>query len=127
MKNISLQNKLLILLVVTLLIPVVGANVILWKAKMATEQRSTVLAIRALPGQAESKLDVIEYVDSSQEKLKKLDEGLGRRKVAGRRRTDRDPAGPDPQMRRTSAPGCRQAGPQLVGALDQVSDRERPR
>ncbi len=78
MKNISLQNKLLILLVVTLLIPVVGANVILWKAKMATEQRSTVLAIRALPGQAESKLDVIEYVDSSQEKLKKLDEGLGR-------------------------------------------------
>ncbi|HNW33627.1 MAG TPA: methyl-accepting chemotaxis protein [Candidatus Ozemobacteraceae bacterium] len=76
MNNISLQTKLIMLLVLALLVPVTGANLILWRARQVTEQRSTVLAIKALPGQAESKLEIIEYVEASQEKLKKLDEGL---------------------------------------------------
>lgn len=76
MKNTTLRNKLLLLFIISLLIPVVSANVILWKANLATEQRSMVLAINALPGQAESKLDVIEYVESSQGKLKNLHDGL---------------------------------------------------
>jgi len=78
MNKIPLQTRLIILLVIALLIPIAGANMILWKARQVTDQRSVVLAIKALPGQAESKLDIIEYVDSSQNKLRLLDEGLER-------------------------------------------------
>ncbi|RCK80269.1 MAG: methyl-accepting chemotaxis protein [Candidatus Ozemobacter sibiricus] len=71
-KHLTTQAKLIGFLIVALLIPVGAANYILYRAKGATAQVPVVLGVRALPTQAETNLDFVEYVNSMGDRLDKL-------------------------------------------------------
>ena len=71
-RTVSLQTKLIGIVLVLALFPILVADFILFKARELTSKRNLILNIQSLPNQAETKLDIIQFLKDRDGEINKF-------------------------------------------------------